>query len=385
MSIRTIYLLLCLVLTTSGASFADEWLSVKTYGAKGDGVADDTEAIQKAINEAVTKYGYSLKAIPGQKGETPIYFGAAKTVFLPVGVYRISKPLVLPSLLRLISEKATLVPAPGFTRSVALKGAAWQTHIEGLQFVGFDQAINLNTNGVDVSKIVIADCDFLNNKMAIELYAQSALTVIRENRFYNNDKVLEILSGDKVDMHDNWITSGTLKGTHDAQIINKSGVLHFDRNLLVPIPPAGAVEPAWINNYNIVYIEGARQGAEPGSFTLVNNFAAAQTAYPTFPNGVSIRNSDCYAVYGNTSAYFQPAALRLINIPNNIVLDNLKGFVDAKVIDFSQQAAKRSAAMKATTLDPFFIKVDIKNVQGSHKKQNNGTDIPEELKQYLVP
>lgn len=50
-------------------------INVKTYGAVGDGVTDDTEAIQKALNEA-----YENKVL---------------NVYLPKGKYRITKPLIM--------------------------------------------------------------------------------------------------------------------------------------------------------------------------------------------------------------------------------------------------------------------------------------------------
>lgn len=50
-------------------------INVKTYGAVGDGVTDDTEAIQKALNEA-----YENKVL---------------NVYLPKGKYRVTKPLIM--------------------------------------------------------------------------------------------------------------------------------------------------------------------------------------------------------------------------------------------------------------------------------------------------
>ncbi|KAF0444212.1 DUF2479 domain-containing protein [Pediococcus pentosaceus] len=50
-------------------------INVKTYGAVGDGVTDDTEAIQKALDEA-----YENKVL---------------NVYLPKGKYRVTKPLIM--------------------------------------------------------------------------------------------------------------------------------------------------------------------------------------------------------------------------------------------------------------------------------------------------
>lgn len=57
-------------------------LNVKDYGAKGDGVTDDTAAINAAI-AAITPIG-----------NTGIYWGQAKIVYFPSGTYLISSPLV---------------------------------------------------------------------------------------------------------------------------------------------------------------------------------------------------------------------------------------------------------------------------------------------------
>ncbi|HEY3988168.1 MAG TPA: glycoside hydrolase family 55 protein [Acidobacteriaceae bacterium] len=57
-------------------------LNVKTYGAKGDGVTDDTAAINYAI------------AASTPPGNTGIYWGQAKIVYFPAGTYLISGPLI---------------------------------------------------------------------------------------------------------------------------------------------------------------------------------------------------------------------------------------------------------------------------------------------------
>lgn len=375
-------LLLCLSAHLPAQS---NYLSVKQYGAKGDGASDDTEAIEKAI-QASQQAGISVNKIPGVYGENGgvIYVGASKIVFFPSGMYKISRPIQVGSYTHLLGERAILIPSGALKQQgAAIQSSSWDGHFEGLQFVGFKTAIKIDNKNLDCGKIQIENCDFINNKMAIELFALSSISIIKENRFFKNDKVINIIGGDKVIMSENWITSGHLQGKQDAQIINH-GVLHFNHNLLVPSPPVvGAIEPAWINNYTNVSIEGTRQGGEDGSFTLVNNFANANIAYPAYPNGVVIKNSDCYAVYGNTATYFQPAAVRLIGIPNTIVLEDLRGFIYARVIDISQASYKEASQQLSRSSGAFSVRIN--NIQGPQlMKNSNGTNLPDALQKFEI-
>ncbi len=373
-----------LLLLSSFASRAQDYLSVKQFGAKGDGVTDDTEAIIKAV-AASQQGGVSTNFIKGvyEQNGISIYLGGVKTIFFPLGIYKISKPIYMGTYAHLLGEKAVLIPSDKFKNGTAIISNSWQGHLEGLQFVGFDMAVKIDNRNLDCGKIQIENCDFINNRMAIELSALSSISIIKENRFFRNDKVINIIGGDKVIMSENWITSGFLKGRQDAQIINH-GVLHFNNNLLVPMPPVkGAIEPAWINNYTNVSIEGTRQGGEEGSFTLVNNFAVANSVYPAYPNCVIIKNADCYAVYGNTATYVQPAAVRLIGIPNMVVLEDLRGFIHARVIDISQASSKEASQQLSKSTGLFSLRIN--NIQGAQLIRNsNGTNTPDILQKFEI-
>jgi lysophospholipase L1-like esterase len=70
-----------------------DWINVKSnpYGAKGDGTADDTTAIQRAINDA----------------------GVGGVVYIPKGVFKISAPLDLPKGVSLVGSHSNLMIGPG--------------------------------------------------------------------------------------------------------------------------------------------------------------------------------------------------------------------------------------------------------------------------------
>lgn len=150
------------------------------------------------------------------------------------------------------------------------------------------------------------------------------------------------LSADKVIVRDCWIQSGEMENiSHPAQILNQS-VLTFDSNLLVPETPSGLIEPAWINNYQTVYVSNTRQGGEENSFTLINNFAGSVPPVSN-PNGllpfsISVKDSECFAIYGNDSenGILHPAVVRYVTkMPNSTIIRNNIGLIDCRLVDFS--------------------------------------------------
>jgi len=361
------------------------YISVRDFGAKGDGKSDDTRAIKAAVNQANGSLSV-IKRVAGR--ELSIYVSSTPTVFFPSGTYVISEPINIERHIRLLGDKAILIPSSDFTKSekYAFSGKMVWTKLEGLQFVGFNNAVEVKTDNLDTGNTQIEDCDFIHNGVAISLDAQSSLSLIKENRFVRNQKALIIKRGDKVIFSENWVTAGILEGNRDAHIINNGGILHFDNNLLVPSPPKeGAVEPAWINNYRTIMASGIRQGGEPGSYTLVNNFAKADVEYPYLENAVTIKNSDCYAVYGNTKTYKNPAAIRLMEIPNMVVLEDLRGFKDAQVIDFPRSTPSSYSSNAKANLPPTqHVKIRIANVMGYMLNNDRKTILPSILEEYQI-
>jgi hypothetical protein len=79
------------------AQVDDYWVNVRAYGAQGDGITDDTHAIQQALNDLYTKTLTSNENVSQSK----------KAIWFPVGVYVISNSLKLWPGVRLMGENLT--------------------------------------------------------------------------------------------------------------------------------------------------------------------------------------------------------------------------------------------------------------------------------------
>jgi hypothetical protein len=72
----------------------DYWVNVRAYGAQGDGITDDTDAINRAIEDLYTKVLTS--------DENPLQ--TQKAIWFPSGTYLISEPIVVFPGVRLVGE-----------------------------------------------------------------------------------------------------------------------------------------------------------------------------------------------------------------------------------------------------------------------------------------
>lgn len=363
-------------------SSSNAQINVKDFGAKGDGISDDTKSIENAI-QSILKNTFSAAQLPN-KLKTSAYVGSSQSLYFPSGIYLISKPIKLGSYMFIQGDNSIISGTEKYLKtsgSIGFDGVGWQVRLEGMQFVGFNTALKINNNNVDQGNVRIEHCNFYDNNTAIELTAQSSISEIRSCRFLNNSKSLNIIAGDKVIFEKNWVTASALSGDHDANIINR-GMLSFNDNLLVPMPPAkGAYEPAWINNFGSVSIDQVRQGGEPGSFTLVNNFASLDKDYPIIPNYVVVKNSDCYSAYNNQNKT-EPAVIRLFEMPNQLVLEDIRGAVDARLISCSgRKISNPSDWIKQYFTSSKIIKIRISNILGG-MEESNGDLLPAYLKSF---
>ena len=151
--------LLALVIVFSAwSAFA---VNVRDFGAVGDGVADDTAALQAALNQCATEQTFCLAGhswLPAWGGHGG--HGGGDEVFLPAGTYRITRPLVYPERrVTLRGESgATIVAEQSY--DIFYFANAFRIVLEHLRLVGGRIQLNFFTNNSDMTMLRLEECAF---------------------------------------------------------------------------------------------------------------------------------------------------------------------------------------------------------------------------------
>ena len=291
-------------------------ISVKDFGAVGNGVADDTTAIQAAINAATSLSLSGPNNGGGGRGTTP-------AVFFPSGLYKTSATITTGSSYQLIyGDNAILVKnSAGFTGTYCFAStlqSGWRQIFRNIQIQDYDGGISFDANNINSGNVIVDQCKFFNiQEDALYLETQSGSTIIQNCLWRSCKHDVNNVDGDYVVIRGGWTSRGNSKLTVDGDggFINHGYMKIVD---LEGVPsPFTINECCWVANYGSVVIDNMRFGGETGQCTAVNNFTAGDNSGPYIPNGVVIQNSPTYV--GTFPA------VRLFEIPNFISLISNSG------------------------------------------------------------
>ena len=324
-------LLLALLVATAGfAQTASPYLSVKDFGAKGDGQGDDTQALQEALKAA----GQSLGS-----GQLTVYYSSNRTLFLPAGHYRVSKALEVGAYTMLLGEQSIIEQTD--PEQDILHCMGYRNEFSGLTFLRGKRHVVIKTGNIDTCTPRITRCQFMHSAgpaVETEEPSNSTLLVIRDCFFIQCDQVL-VNRCDKAVVQDCWVTTAsTMK---DRAVFTNFGVLHLDRLLGVPLVERDN-DQRWVDNYSCVSCTGCRFGGESAGLCVINNLATYDHTYPVWPTYIHLDNCDIYAL-GNPK---RKAAIYCVEVPNQIVIRGCHGLCDLPLL----------AVDPAVNLDTYFEK-----------------------------
>ncbi len=135
----------------------DGRIDVRALGVVGDGVHDDTVALQKAFD----KVDEFRRKDASAWGEGPAGC-AAPEIVLPAGTYRITRPLVAVRTFTLRGEKGVVIDAAGVRGPALYIDQAYRCTVEGLAFRNGESHVAFWTHNDDTATILIRDCRFEN-------------------------------------------------------------------------------------------------------------------------------------------------------------------------------------------------------------------------------
>jgi hypothetical protein len=330
MPLCRLLLSLVTVLVLAGVSWAHMYtVNVKDFGAFGDGVTDDTLAIQNAISNA------QAMAVSRPSVNTGYHF-TAPVVFFPHGVYRVTDSVTIANI-NLAGEGNALIQMTAdndhsvldFTTDIFIGTYVWRASISGFTFYGGRHQLYIGNPNIDTGNIRIEKCDFYSSGgVAIHIRegSDSTTLTIRDCKFQGCDQIL--VNYCMCGFSDSWIsTSSTMQ--HKAVIVNYASLLA--ENICGVPSVTSDYDQRWIDNYGNVTCRKFRFGGEQAGFTPVVNFATYDYTYPIWPSAVVLDDCDIYAC-GN---HKRKGAVYLEAVPNTIEVNKCRGLIDIPVLNYS--------------------------------------------------
>lgn len=302
------------------------YISVKNFGAKGDGKADDTEAIQAAFD-------YMNSRLSAVDSSTNVSF---HTVFFPKGIYNISRPINIYNRARIVGERSIIRSSAEWCidHPQGYHGGTigWQTEISHMIFLG-KNGIRLNTRqgdetahaNLDYGHIYFHDCIF-NNEQGYAFVGDVQSCLLKFDMCLINAP-MDVLCDDFV-MDTCWCN---WKGGYNVQefITFKGSKMYIDKCMFIPYSgnADSSKEHAWVGIYDytvpsghqgmsFAVIDRCNFGAEAGGHNIVNCKTSSRTSDSSQTSGVRILNS-ALALTGY--------AVRCFELPDTINIEGCRG------------------------------------------------------------
>lgn len=322
-------------------------VNVMDFGAVGNGIHDDSDAVQLAV-----KYADVMQwVLSGAQAGGGVYTSTRVPVVFPANYYYFSKPVNLGlfgtikgigrpyfSGLPVGSVQARPDHYIFRARSTADGGAGegvWKYDLSNFICLKAKGFIDFDNGNRNVGDVHIHDFEVKGLETAINIHNAQSSKVVIEN--FSSDYCDHFVINERCDQSTitkGWISQGKLTKNWDATIHNKRGHMRISEVLGVPTDTHTSQNVAWVNNgdfnaagetsYTHTYLENFRAGGEYSGVTALNNFVKFDDTYPVWVNGFTITNCELYSLDDRTTTG-ESTIVRLFAIPNIMVVENNKG------------------------------------------------------------
>lgn len=158
LAVFQVFAILCVAaFANDGVTSSPNILNVCDFGAKGDGLADDTDALQAALDlQEKCRENDVLRGCWFNDGLT------APEIYLPKGTYRITRPLIGGNVTRLRGEKGAILDGGWLEGPILYMQIAFNCRVENLHFRGAQHHVVWWTANHNAAAIVLENCLFEN-------------------------------------------------------------------------------------------------------------------------------------------------------------------------------------------------------------------------------
>ena len=309
-------------------------ISVKWFGSKGDGLSDDTQAIQKAFDAAPYLQLGAASNLCNVARITQLTGGSTAIEF-PQGKYKLSDEITIDpashnQFMTVVSTaRAILVQSNCDKRIFAARSEiAYSIRITGLVFLYGTTQIYLTNGNLDGTVWRIDHCEFQgSSSIAIQAVPEktvglSALITVDECKFYDCAGVLKAW-GDPARFVNCWVSGpkGADRGTvmfdnrANLEIVGMLGVPSVDAD---PDPSL-----RWIDNYGNLRVEHTRFGGESAGIPIIYHYAPLPDDFPWLGSQIIIRDSNVYS--GNTGNPNRAVVNLVAGCPQTFIYEGNQG------------------------------------------------------------
>jgi Pectate lyase superfamily protein len=330
-------------------------INVKDFGAVGDGITDDSSAIQSAINYAASLI---VNPYPSVSNDTS---AAVPILYFESKQYNINEPLVIPSRLMIQGNKCILYSVSGVTIFTSTSG--YRIQVNDVIFAGIgSKAIDFNLSNLDVARFEFNGCEFSTQNVDVGNYS---VTIVSQSSqaLFNGCTVAAApnfldANCDFVSINNSWINGWSAlspvpntKPANTCSIINRGRSIHLTNNVFIPEQAVSGVRAnvRWIDNYGVLTAKDCYFGGENGGFPIIYEYV---TGIGSNSNNAQILIEGCQISAGPSTVGGGGVVILMPNIlPGRYTFSNNNFLVNSPLIssqgyDFTKTIAQTNELLR---------------------------------------